>query len=297
MTSTFKLFLDFYFHLHMALFALTLLFCLRPTSTLAPCSRVPRLLVHPPFKTAYKCITQASHLQPTTMLELANGSCLMVNVCPVAVKADGIPLFTLKSRDDLILLLRTRAEGSTSPFQLLMNGPDNDSIVADNNLSGSIFPFRNPLLSEHLALFSRIDLIMSNGSTPHVNLTFSVDNTLQLNQEGSWFTKSNLKTAYPWKVGEIKASKFHYFSLRGNDEGLYFYMKLKGTKLCKELRGYIVVAESHASCKFQRTSFSTSYEFVPKHIASRLLTKYHLSLQFSLYGKLLNPIRWYQQIH
>ena len=241
------------------MFSIFISFASSQTST--ACSRIRRRLINP----LSTCIAEASRLQPASMLELANGSCLMFDVCSTPVTSgDSFPLYQLKSFESTMLLLRTHAEGSLSPYKLLMDGPDNASIVTRSDLTGTVYPYRNPMISVSPSMFSKIHLLLSNGSNTHVNLTFSMDRSKTLKEEGSWFSKEKLQTSYPWNVSDLKAGDFgSFFTMPGytyyHTISLRFFMMLKGNIECETIQGYMVVVENKY-CDYQETTYTTSYQ-------------------------------------
>ena len=183
------------------------------------------------------------------MLELADGSCVMFDACSAPQTAQQPPLYQLMPPDSL-LLLRTRAEGSTSPYQLLKSGPSNASLVSASQLAGSSRPFRSPLMDVPPTLLARVRLLLSNGSEPHVNLTFAMDSGKQVADEGAWFSKAKLQASFRWSLETLQGHSYNKFSAAGlvlEDKTLRFYIATSygpvGSTNCEGLQGYIVVVE------------------------------------------------------
>lgn len=282
--------------------AFPLLFLWGLPSIQASCSRVAQRIINPPTNVPYSCIADASILQPASMLELNNGSCLMFDVCSAPAKTSEVPLYAMMPNDEPMMLLRTHAEGRVSPYQLLKSGASNASLIAHKQLMDCTRSYRSPLLDEYPTLFSRIQLVMSNGSQTHVNLTFEVDRSKRVTQENSWFAKDKLQASFPWDLQKLKRSVYMFFSLSGfdsSDINLRFYIRLDNSPQdCNSLSGYIVVVEK-SLCPFFETSYHTSYQWVPNGTSPGSLPNFRnreLSLEFRLHGEPVEPFRWYQRL-
>lgn len=278
------------------------LFLLTSVSGGEQCTLVARRLIES-SSPSYNCIADASRLHPSTFFVLVNGSCLMFDVCsaPITSRSAFFPLFGLLPKK-LLLLLRTRTEGSVSPFWMFKNGMNNASFNVIDGVNGTIYPYRSPLLSEHPNLFSRIHLVLSDDSKVNVNLKFRVNqNSDRLTDENVWFSQNNIEESYPWSLEKIKADSFHTFLIEGLKCQYYscqfrFYMKLNQGVTCSALQGYMIIVEVEY-CDYQKTSFSTSYQWIPDDGNSNFYLKNRkFSLEFRLYGELAPSVRWYERI-
>lgn len=209
---------------------------------------------------ASSCIIEASARQPASMLELTNGSCLLFDACSTP-QTEGLPPLYKLVPSDSMLILRTHAHGSVSPYELLKTGQSNASLVRPSQLTGTVFPFRSPLIDVQPTLLSRLHLVMSDGLEPDVNLTFAVDSDKSVTTVDAWFSGDNLQSSFPWRVERPREAKYYFSSFEKNEKVLRFYLKIKG-RSCEFNEGFIVVVEK-PECLFQATNYPAAYHWVP----------------------------------
>lgn len=277
------------------------------TIPVGSCPRVPSRLFDPPSASLQSsCLAHAARWQPDSVIQLTNGSCLMIGGCSTPVAPANIfPLYALIPPHKAMLLLRTRAETNSAPYQLLWNGTDNSSLSTDD-LVGTA-PFRSPLLSAHPTLFSRIQLVLANESTaPQVNLTFKMDAAMRITDEGAWFSRARLVASHPWDISLLKSESFRHFSMAGYDDRARFLMTTSemGASSCNEISGYIMVLESRfldCGLNNQESAYYWVAEDAPA--SSLFITGTFGSFQhrqhsseFRLYGELVSGVRWYQRL-
>lgn len=289
------------------LFALLFIARFRPSVLVgAFCLRRPQNLIEPSFPGPAPsdfCVRMASRLHPASMLVLANGSCLMFDACAIDSASDNHFSYykLVRPEDQPMLLLRTRAEGSTSPYHLLIEGIENATLAKDEDMSGNLYPYKNPVINMTPTPFSGIRLTLSNGSAPHVSLGFEMDSNLRVMDERAWFQRDNLNETMPWSVIEMQSEKYDVFDMKGymgHSGGSRFAMILQlDTRLnCKNAEGYIIVIERNL-CAFLITPFPGSYWWTPNG-GPKKFSHGQLSLEYRLYGHMLpsSTVRWYERV-
>lgn len=232
------------------------------------------------------------------MVELTDGSCFMLDVCTAPeVSVDDYPLYSLMPTDTLqMLMLRTRTEGDVSPYQLLMNNQSNGTLLFQDSIKGGFNTYKSPLLTLRPTPLSKVLLVLSDDFKTQVNLTFLMNEKDIATDEGSWFSKDNLLAAFPWSLEEMKSKGYAIFLMKGNGQGLRFYVAFEGNLKCQTVEGYIVVVEPDGSCSFERNGYHTSYEWVTTKNSKMTFKNAELSREFRLLGELRKTVRVYMRV-
>lgn len=247
------------------------------------------------------CIAIASLLKPTSVLQFNGNVCVMIDACSDGKSSpDALPLYRMVANGPQMPLLRTRASDKRNPFQYLVGGESNKTIITTKQLNKNLNNYKCPL-NELIGLFSAIHLTLSNDSdvNPDVNLTFAIDGSSSLS-DGTWFAKEHLQTSVPWDINEMKKKEFSIFSLRGIYFKTYasrFYIGLKHLHACEQMQGYMVIIRGNDLCEFQVSSFKNSFLWVlPNESEGFFFKNRNFSMEFRLYGVLSHQYRLYDRL-
>lgn len=271
---------------------LSLLIFARPRT----CKQPSHLIAPPTTNTRNDfCIRQATLLQASWMRELVNGSCQLLDLCSNEHQP---PLYRPLSSKSRLLLLRCRADRNCDPHKLLTGQPPNSTFITDQDLSRNTDNFKSPMIDLQPMPFSHIDLILLNISGGiDVNLTFAMNATGRIVDEGTWFSLKMLESAYPWNITVMKTyTNYKIFSMALSYSLVRFYIKTKdGT--CEQLAGFLRIFPV-SNC---RKSFTSDYPMVflwtkpnPKLEPENMVyaTQGQSAIEFRLYGRLASKSYW-----
>lgn len=154
-----------------------------------------------------------------------------------------------------LLMFRSHASSGISVYETFMTGPLNSSAVPPENLRRTTAWFKSSLFdSTKLLSISEVQLeLLHDNGTLAVKLGFGMSGT-HLQEEKAWFDKSNLRSAFPWNVTEMKNDNYNFFSMRGLQTALShrrFYINICHYG-CPKNNGYLLITGSVIQCDWEK---------------------------------------------
>lgn len=196
------------------------------------------------------CIREATRLNPSSLVAFSNGSCHFYNACPDSTKT---PLFALLRPSRTYILLRTHTNTSANPIDVLTESKTAAvqlglrTLKPTESFKSPLFDILNPSLE-----FIRI-LLLNEAGGAAVNITFKVNSLPAISKVETWFKKSNLVSAHPWKLQSLKNGDVTFIA---NDDlrpqSFMIFVKNNGC----DFFGFM--------CVFSATPFSCEWEKLEK---------------------------------
>lgn len=210
-------------------FGATLLACLsifhRPIPELGACTGGEKRIVgdHSLSENNF-CITQATLFRPKLMLDLANGSCLLIcgewssNLSPA-------PLYRLV--DPRIILPLVRISSKILPIDFIVSAAENPFY---SDAFEKYSSYKSPLLNVFPNPFSKVHLTLWDEDGISVNITFKTTNDSI--HDLTWFAKDLVYNSQPWYATAFTDLTVHFRanqtfkSLLGDVECQFYIGKL-----------------------------------------------------------------------